>query len=66
MAGGVDGLVERAGLALLVGAHGLEAHEASALGVVHEVDDLGAQDHRRALGGQQAADAILDLSLIHI
>ena len=60
VAGGMDGGVERERLAGGVAALRLEAHEAPALGVLHEVDDLAGEHHRRAVRGVQAARAVLD------
>mgnify|MGYP000373349362 FL=1 len=60
VARGVNRLIQRALNPLLVHAHGLEAHQASALGIVHEIDDLGGEHDGRALRREEAALAILD------
>ncbi len=45
VARGVNRLIQRALNPLLVHAHGPESHQAPALGVIHEIDDLGFEHH---------------------
>ena len=56
----MDGLVERAGVAVGALADRLEANQAAAARVVDELLHGAAQDHGRALGRQRAARTVLD------